>query len=120
MMLRPPRPSDEASILEVLNADVRAAYGSDDYSPIRYRMYLESPSVEPERDIRVAETEDGTIVGYADVYREEKEGRETFWAEVRLARKAPTPSRTGCSIGSRSAPGPMRACVASFRARPNG
>jgi mycothiol synthase len=89
MRLRPPRPSDEAAILEVLNAAVRAAYGSDDYSPISYRMYLESPSVEPERDIRVAETEDGGLVGYADVYREEKEGRETFWADARLAPKAP-------------------------------
>jgi mycothiol synthase len=89
MTLRPPLPGDEASILEVLNADVRTAYGSEDYSAMSYRMYLESPSVEPERDIRVAETVDGTLVGYADVYREEKEGRETFWADARLAPAAP-------------------------------
>jgi hypothetical protein len=70
MTLRPPLASDEVSILEVLNAEVRTAYGSDDYSATSYRMYVESPSVEPERDIRVAETADGTSTN--NIYERER------------------------------------------------
>jgi mycothiol synthase len=86
--LRPPRPGEEPAILEVLNAEARAAYGADDYSPSSFRMYLESPNVEPERDIRVAEADDGTLIGYVDVFRDETDGRLRYWAETRLAPSA--------------------------------
>jgi mycothiol synthase len=90
MTLRPPREQDEPAILEVLNAEIRKTYGVDDSSSRALRMYMESPRVDPGRDIRVAEAEDGRLVGYGDVYQDEDGGgRPRYWGDVRLLPSAP-------------------------------
>lgn len=66
MKLRPPRDEDFEAMLELLNSSVRAAYGEDAYSADEVRTWLTSPTVDRERDIRLAE-ENGRLVGYVDV-----------------------------------------------------
>jgi mycothiol synthase len=82
MRIRPPREDDFDAILEVLNAAARAADGEDEYSADGLRTWLNSPKVDPERDIRVAE-EDGRLVGYADV---DAQGEQpvTWWSDIRV------------------------------------
>jgi mycothiol synthase len=90
LRLRPPRAGDEPAILEVLNAAIKNAYGVDDSSSRALGLYMESPRVDPERDIRVAEDGDGRLVAYGDVYEDEDGGGgPRYWGDVRLLPTAP-------------------------------
>lgn len=66
MKLRPPRDEDVPAIIELMNAASLRAYGSADMTEAELRRWLNTPKVDPERDIRLAE--DGSrLVGYGDV-----------------------------------------------------
>jgi mycothiol synthase len=78
--LRPPTVDDAAAIAEALNEFNRPA-GFDLDSPEEVAVWLEFPSLDLERDVRVA-VEDGTIVGYAEAVALEGDRRRVF-ADVR-------------------------------------
>ena len=52
---------------ELLNEHSRRLHGADDAVPTELRQYWESPDVDFERDVLLAESSDGSIIGYADV-----------------------------------------------------
>jgi mycothiol synthase len=77
--LRPPREDDFDAILELMNASHLAVFGEADVTADELRTWFATPSVAPERDIRLLE-EDGRLVGYADVYLAENTQR--WWCDV--------------------------------------
>jgi mycothiol synthase len=82
LRLRPPREDDFDAMLEVLNAAARAVDGEDEYSAEGLRTWLNSPKVDLERDVRVAE-EAGRLIGFADV-DPQGENPITWWCDVRV------------------------------------
>lgn len=65
--IRPPRMEEVEAAAELLNEHSRRLYGSDDTDPAELRQYWESPDVDFERDVLLAEAADGSILGYADI-----------------------------------------------------
>jgi mycothiol synthase len=74
--LREPRDGDFDAMLALMNAHQLAAFGEADATADELRTWLTSPSVVPERDIRLLER-DGRLVGYADV--DPTDGRPPIW-----------------------------------------
>jgi ribosomal protein S18 acetylase RimI-like enzyme len=52
---------------ELLNEHSRRLHGTPDTAPAELRQYWESPDVDFERDVLLAEAPDGSILGYADI-----------------------------------------------------
>jgi mycothiol synthase len=82
LVLRPLADGDAARVVELYNRASRAMYGADDTSEAEFQVWLRDPSVDPPRDIRVAER-GGEIVGYADVY-DQNRTHTRYWFDVRV------------------------------------
>jgi mycothiol synthase len=78
--LRPPRREDAAAIATALN-EFNRAFGFDLDSPEEVAVWLEFPSFDLERDVRVAVV-DGEIVGYSEAFAPPGDGNFVF-ADVR-------------------------------------
>jgi mycothiol synthase len=65
--IRAPRIEEAEAATELLNEHSRSMHGTDDLVPSELREYWESPDVDFERDVLLAEEPDGSIVGYADI-----------------------------------------------------
>src|SRR6266571_5252747 len=63
--VRPARPEEVETAAELLNEHSRRLYGKDDTSAEQLRQYWESPDVDCEQEVLVAEMKDGALVGYA-------------------------------------------------------
>ena len=78
--LRPPRLEDAAEISR-MSGEFSRATGADVLSPTEAETWLGSPSLDLERDVRVAVAGE-EIVGFADVFDPAGAG-EVFWCDVR-------------------------------------
>jgi mycothiol synthase len=65
--IRAPRMDEVEATAELLNDHSRQLHGVDDQPASELRQYWESPDVDFERDVLVAEGENGALVGYADL-----------------------------------------------------
>ena len=83
MSLRPPSDDDFAAMLELMNAHQLAAYGEADVTDDELRTWLTTPTVDPQRDIRVLE-EDGRLIGYVDA-DETGTDPQRWWSDVKIA-----------------------------------
>lgn len=82
MTLRPPRADDFDAMLELMNAHQLAAFGEADTTAEELRLWLTTPYVEVENDIRVLER-DGRLIGYADVDATREEP-PLWWCDVKV------------------------------------
>ena len=82
MTLRPPRDDDFDAMLELMNAHQLAAFGEADATAEELRLWLTTPYVEVENDIRVLER-DGRLIGYADVDATREEP-PLWWCDVKV------------------------------------
>ena len=83
MTLRPPRDDEFDAMLELMNAHQLAAFGEADATAEELRLWLTTPYVVIENDIRVLER-DGRLIGYADVDGTRDE-LPTWWCDVKVA-----------------------------------
>ncbi len=83
MTLRPPRDDDFDAMLELMNAHQLAAFGEADATAEELRLWLTTPYVVVENDIRVLER-DGRLIGYADVDASREEP-PLWWCDVKVA-----------------------------------
>ena len=65
--IRAARMDEVEAAAELLNEHSRQLHGVDDQPASELRQYWESPDVDFERDVLVAEGSDGSLVGYADL-----------------------------------------------------
>lgn len=77
--IRPARMSDLESVTELFNEHSRRLHGVADAVPAEVLQYWESPDVDLEKDVIVAEGADGSLVGYGDL----GEWGGTIWLDVR-------------------------------------
>lgn len=82
MSLRAFREDDFAAVLELMNAHQLAAFGEADVTADELRLWLTTPYVAVENDIRVLER-DGRLVGYADVDATREEPPR-WWCDVKV------------------------------------
>lgn len=83
MILRPPREDEFGAVRELMNAHQLAAFGEADVTEDELGLWLSSPSVDVERDLRVLE--DGCrLVGYADVDPNHQDP-PLWWCDVKVA-----------------------------------
>jgi mycothiol synthase len=66
-LVRRARREDLEPAVQLLNEHSRRLHGADDLTPPDLLNYWESPDVDLEQDILLAENAEGAIVGYADV-----------------------------------------------------
>lgn len=83
MTLRPPRDDEFDAMLELMNAHQLAAFGEADATAEELRLWLTTPYVVVESDIRVLER-DGRLIGYADVDATREEP-PLWWCDIRIA-----------------------------------
>jgi mycothiol synthase len=83
--VRPARKDEVEAVARLLNEHSRRLHGVDDQMPADLLQYWESPDVEFERDVLVAEQADGSLVGYADIGVH----GEHVWLDVRGFEPAP-------------------------------
>ena len=83
MTLRPPRDDEFDAMLELMNAHQLAAFGEADVTAEELRLWLTTPYVVVESDIRVLER-DGRLIGYADVDGTREEP-PLWWCDVKVA-----------------------------------
>jgi mycothiol synthase len=65
--VRPARVDEVEVVAELLNEHSRRLHGADDVQAAELLQYWESPDVDVERDVLVAERGDGSLLGYADI-----------------------------------------------------
>lgn len=82
MTLRPPTDGDFDAMLELMNAHQLAAFGEADVPAEELRLWLTTPSVDVERDIRLLER-DGRLVGYVDVDPNDDEP-PLWWCDLKI------------------------------------
>jgi len=89
--VRSARMEDLESTAAMLNDHARGLHGVDDMTSTDLKLYWESPDVEFDTDVVVAETSAGEIVGYADIgiYGEH------VWLDVRGTEPEALPSLLG-------------------------
>jgi mycothiol synthase len=80
--LRPPRDGDVPRITALFNVVSNELHDANDSSEGEVQNWLDTPSVDPERDVRLADGPGGELAGYADVYVEEEVDRA--WFDLRL------------------------------------
>jgi mycothiol synthase len=85
--VRRARLEDLDSSVELFNEHSRRLHGVDDVTPAELLNYWESPDVEMEQDVLVAENADGQLVGYADIG---VHGAHV-WLDVRATETEPLP-----------------------------
>jgi len=83
MTLRPPRDDEFDAMLELMNAHQLAAFGEADSTPEELRLWLTTPYVVVENDIRVLER-GGRLIGYADV-DSSREEPPLWWCDLKVA-----------------------------------
>lgn len=83
MTLRPPREDEFEAMLELMNAHQLAAFGEADATAEDLRLWLTTPYVKVENDIRVLER-DGRLIGYADV-DSDRDDPPVWWCDVKVA-----------------------------------
>lgn len=83
MTLRPPTDGDFDAMLELMNAHQLAAFGEADVTEEELRIWLTTPYVVVENDIRLLER-DGRLIGYADV-DSSREDPPLWWCDVKVA-----------------------------------
>ena len=83
MTLRPPSDDDFDAMLELMNAHQLAAFGEEDATAEELRLWLTTPYVVVDNDIRVLE-QDGRLIGYADVDATREEP-PLWWCDVKVA-----------------------------------
>ncbi len=83
MTLRPPRDDEFDALLELMNAHQLAAFGEADATAEELQLWLTTPYVDVERDLRVLER-GGRLVGYADVDAT-REDPPLWWCDVKVA-----------------------------------
>jgi len=83
VQLRPPRVADTAAIAALLNEHGRALHGTDEVDAAEVAGWLGIPSLDPQRDMRLAVGVDGTLLGYGDVTGG-GERKLRYWLDVRL------------------------------------
>lgn len=81
--LRAPRLEEAAALAEALNQHSRTLVGTADVSVQEIESWFGIPTLDPERDMRVAVQPDATIAGYADLGGGEGDG-EPLWLDLRL------------------------------------
>jgi mycothiol synthase len=81
--LRPPSDDDFDAMLELMNAHQLAAFGEADATAEDLRLWLTTPYVVVENDIRLLER-DGRLIGYADVDASREEP-PLWWCDVKVA-----------------------------------
>jgi mycothiol synthase len=82
MSLRPYREDDFEPLLALMNAHQMAAFGEADVTAEDLRLWLTTPYVEVERDLRLLER-DGRLLGYADV-DPTRERPPRWWCDVKV------------------------------------
>ncbi len=97
MNLRPPRDDEFDAMLELMNAQQLAVFGEADATAEELRMWLTSPSVDVERDVRVLE-QDGRLVGYVDV-DPTRDDPPLWWCDLKVAPDGDTATITGALVG---------------------
>jgi ribosomal protein S18 acetylase RimI-like enzyme len=65
--VRAARMDEVQAVAELLNEHSRRLHGVDDQMPADLLQYWESPDVDFERDVLVAEGAEGSLLGYADI-----------------------------------------------------
>lgn len=80
--VRPPADGEIPAVVGLFNAIARSGYGLEDESEEELRLWLESPTVDPARDVRVAADASGEILGYADVY-DQNDWHTRYWFDLR-------------------------------------
>jgi mycothiol synthase len=83
--IRPARMDEVEAAAALLNEHSRRLHGVDDQQPSELLQYWESPDVDFERDVLVAEGYDGSLVGYADLGVQ----GEHVWLDVRGLEREP-------------------------------
>ena len=83
MTLRSPRDDEFDALLELMNAHQLAAFGEADATAEELQLWLTTPYVDVERDLRVLER-GGRLVGYADVDAT-REDPPLWWCDVKVA-----------------------------------
>jgi mycothiol synthase len=81
MTLRPPTLGDVLAITQLFNRGSEELFGEADESEDDVRRFLTSSELDPQEDIRVAES-DGELVGYVDVY---PHPHPSYWVDPRVA-----------------------------------
>jgi mycothiol synthase len=76
---------DLDAVTELFNEHSRRLHGVDDATAAEVLQYWESPDVDLDHDVLIAEGSDGSIVGYGDV----GESGDTIWLDVRAMRPEP-------------------------------
>jgi mycothiol synthase len=76
---------DLDAVTELFNEHSRLLHGVDDATAAEVLQYWESPDVDLDHDVLIAEGSDGSIVGYGDV----GESGDTIWLDVRAMRPEP-------------------------------
>jgi ribosomal protein S18 acetylase RimI-like enzyme len=77
--IRPVTLDDLDAVTELFNEHSRRLHGVADDTAEEILQYWESPDVDPEQDVIVAEAADGSIAGYGDI----GETGDTIWLDVR-------------------------------------
>lgn len=83
MSLRPPRDDDFEPMLALMNAHQLAAFGEADITADELRTWLTTPSIDPERDVRLLER-DGRLVGYVDADFTGDDPRR-WWSDIKIS-----------------------------------
>jgi mycothiol synthase len=83
--IRPARIEEVEVATKLLNEHSRRLHGVDDQTPSELLQYWDSPDVNFERDVLVAEGADGSLVGYADLGIH----GEHIWLDVRGLEQEP-------------------------------
>ncbi len=86
MTLRPPREDEFEAMLELMNAHQLAAFGEADVTVEELRLWLTTPYVVVDRDLRVLER-DGRLIGYVDVDPNADEPPK-WWCDLKVAPEA--------------------------------
>ena len=79
LTIRPVTLDDLEAVTELFNEHSRRLHGVADDTAEDILQYWESPDVDLEQDVIVAEAADGSIVGYGDI----GENGDTIWLDVR-------------------------------------
>jgi mycothiol synthase len=86
--IRAAKLADLQAVTELFNEHSRRLHGVDDATAEEILLYWESPDVDLDRDVLVAEGSDGSIVGYGDL----GESGDTVWLDVRALEAEPQPA----------------------------
>jgi mycothiol synthase len=88
IVLRAPTIADVDAIAATLNIHSAAVLGTPWVTAPEVRSWLDLPGLDPAHDMRVVESPDGTIAGYADIGGGHEPG-EPLWIDLRVPPRRP-------------------------------